>query len=135
MYQQLVEAIRQCTICSAILGGSGFTFPGASHGTHRRRLRHQQAGERLPMLLEALERGMIPCTFPASSPSMGGSSSSPLGEDFHVPLQGEITRFYIERGARGAQLQTKRPFPLVRLLHLPGISREAIFARSRRRRQ
>ncbi len=112
-YRKLVEAIRQCTDVPVILGGSGFTlFParlmeliGADYGIIGE-------GERLPMLLEALERGDDPAGIPGViTGSMKGSFPPPLGEDFHrAPLQGEIARFYIERGGM-LNLQTKRGCP------------------------
>ncbi|MBN2080223.1 MAG: cobalamin-dependent protein [Spirochaetes bacterium] len=112
-YRKLVSAIRKCTDVPIILGGSGFTlFPeqlmgllGADYGIIGE-------GERLPRLLEALERGDDPAGLPGViTGSMEGSFPPPLDEDFHrAPLQQQIARFYIERGGM-LNLQTKRGCP------------------------
>ncbi len=112
-YRKLIEVIRECTKVPIILGGSGFTiFPerlmgllGADYGIIGE-------GERLPLLLDALEKGDDPSGLPGViTGESGGAFPPPFSEEFHRSLPGNpIARFYIERGGM-LNLQTKRGCP------------------------
>jgi radical SAM superfamily enzyme YgiQ (UPF0313 family) len=109
-YRELADAIRACTGAPIVLGGSGFTiFPhqlmealGADYGIIGE-------GERLDLLLDALERGTDPAAVPGVIVKQAPESyPPPLGAFSRRRFTpGAHGSFYIARGGM-LNLQTKR---------------------------
>ena len=113
-YRQLVTSIRQSTTAPIVLGGSGFTiFPaetmdvlGADYGI-------VGEGERLSLLLDALEHGENPETIdgvvvrgrPIATPSPW-----PHATERHFDPAGDHLAYYLETGGI-LNLQSKRGCP------------------------
>ena len=120
-YRELVDTVRAHTSAPVVLGGSGFTiFPrqlmdalGADYGIIGE-------GERLDLLLDALELGRDPSGI--EGVIMKHAPESSPGPLASIPLRrftpGGHDRFYIDRGGM-LNLQSKRGCVIqLRLLHL-----------------
>lgn len=109
-YRELVDAIRAHSGAPIVLGGSGFTiFPeqmmkalGADYGIIGE-------GERMALLLDALEEKKDPAALPGViTRSSGSAYPPPLDSRFGRSFDGgPIAQFYIEHGGM-LNLQTKR---------------------------
>ncbi len=110
MYRDLIASIRNVSPALIILGGSGFTiFPGQLMSRLKADYGIIGEGERLPLLLEAIEGGVDTSSIPGV---ITGSSTErippPLNEPFKRSfIGGEIAHFYTTRGGI-LNLQTKR---------------------------
>jgi radical SAM superfamily enzyme YgiQ (UPF0313 family) len=109
-YRDLVDALRAHSTAKIVLGGSGFTiFPeqlmqllGADYGIIGE-------GERLGLLLEALEKGTDPLAVPGVITARSGSAvPEPLkGPRARFFGRSTISQFYVDRGGI-LNLQSKR---------------------------
>lgn len=109
-YRAQIDAIRSVSRAPIILGGSGFTiFPKQLMAELKADYGIIGEGERLPLLLDAMESGTDPSGIPGVITATGAERvPPPLGEPFRRSfIGGDIARFYIERGGI-LNLQTKR---------------------------
>ncbi len=109
-YKELIHLIRKNSSAKIVLGGSGFTmFPKQLMDILKAEYGIVGEGERLSLLLDALESGKdassIPGVITAESKI---ASPSPLESPFgRVSVPEEIVKFYIDHGGM-LNLQTKR---------------------------
>jgi radical SAM superfamily enzyme YgiQ (UPF0313 family) len=109
-YRELIAAIRSVSPATVILGGSGFTiFPRQLMSELRADYGIIGEGERLPLLLDAIETGADTTGIPGVITGSGAEIiPPPLDEPFRRSfIGGEIAQFYTERGGI-LNLQTKR---------------------------
>ncbi len=110
MYRDLIASIRSVSPAVVILGGSGFTiFPRHLMSELRADYGIIGEGERLPLLLDAIEKGADTSGIPGVITGGGEEKiPPPLGEPFRRSfIGGEIAQFYTSRGGI-LNLQTKR---------------------------
>ncbi|MBP7738369.1 MAG: cobalamin-dependent protein [Spirochaetes bacterium] len=109
-YRTQIAEIRTVSRSPIILGGSGFTiFPKQLMAELKADYGIIGEGERLPLLLEAIEAGTDASAIPGVITGTGAEKvPPPLDEPFRRSfIGGDIARFYIDRGGI-LNLQTKR---------------------------
>ena len=110
MYRDLITSIRSVSPALIILGGSGFTiFPRQLMSELNADYGIIGEGERLPLLLDAIEKGTDTSGIPGVIAGTGGEKvPPPLDDSFRRSfIGGEIAQFYTARGGI-LNLQTKR---------------------------
>jgi radical SAM superfamily enzyme YgiQ (UPF0313 family) len=109
-YRELIASIRSVSAAPIILGGSGFTiFPRQLMAELKADYGIIGEGERLPLLLEAIEKGADPSGIAGVITGNGEEKiPPPLDDGFRRSfIGGDIARFYTDRGGI-LNLQTKR---------------------------
>jgi radical SAM superfamily enzyme YgiQ (UPF0313 family) len=112
-YQDLVETIRGHSRAPIVLGGSGFTiFPGKIMALLKADYGIIGEGERLSLLLDALESGEKPSDLPGV---ISGDTPEAFPPPWEIPFKrtkvdDEVAQFYIDHGGM-LNLQTKRGCP------------------------
>ncbi len=109
-YRGQIEAIRSVSRAPVILGGSGFTiFPKRLMAELKADYGIIGEGERLPLLLDAIEAGTDPSGIPGVITATGAEIiPPPIDEPFRRSfIGGDIAQFYLDRGGI-LNLQTKR---------------------------
>ncbi|MBN1495575.1 MAG: radical SAM protein, partial [Spirochaetes bacterium] len=109
-YRELIDAIRATSSSTIVLGGSGFTiFPVELMKALQADFGIIGEGERMALLLDALEGHGDPASVPGVITRAGGGDYPPPleGRFFRSFEDGPITQFYVERGGM-LNLQTKR---------------------------
>jgi len=112
-YRDLIDTIRKRSRATIVLGGSGFTiFPRKLMDLLKADYGIIGEGERLPMLLDALESGEDISAIPGViTADMKEEFPPPLGVPFERTVGANtITQFYITHGGT-LNLQTKRGCP------------------------
>ncbi len=114
-YRRLMEAVRRATTATVVLGGSGFTlFPRRVLAALGADLGIVGEGERLDLLVDAIESGGDPAAVPGVVvPGTEPSVVPPPWEGSRIPLPatpGAHRDWYLTHGAM-LNLQTKRGCP------------------------
>ncbi|HOT44634.1 MAG TPA: lipid biosynthesis B12-binding/radical SAM protein [Spirochaetota bacterium] len=109
-YRELIASIRSVSVAPVILGGSGFTiFPRLLMTELKADYGIIGEGERLPLLLDAIEKGADASGIPGVITGTGEEKIPPPFDDTFRRsfIGGDIAQFYTARGGI-LNLQTKR---------------------------